>query len=159
MLLDNYSGGVSASEQEKSDRDVLQLSYQDVEAVEEHLAPNSLVEAPREALSGFTVGTVFEAEMMDPRFPNYTDTIHPVEVVAIQDDGVFLCRMLAFEPEDTDTWTADLLHLPVKPEDGTKYPTWNQGDRVHFRFRNRKSRNKMYVMLYSFQRQLLMCSF
>ena len=88
----------------------------------------------------FAVGTVLEAEMMDPRFPNYIDTIHPVEVVAIQENGVFLCRMLAFETEDTDTWTADLLHLPMEPKE---HLTWNQGGHVHFRFRNQKSRNKM----------------
>jgi hypothetical protein len=141
-LSESYAGSVSASEQAKSDRDdALHPTAQDVEAVEENHAPNSLVEGSSEVSSGFSVGTILEAEMMDPRFPNYKDTIHPVEVVAIQDDGVFLCRMLAFEPEDIDTWTADLLHLPVKPEEIQL--TWNQGDRVHFRFRNRKSRNKM----------------
>jgi hypothetical protein len=141
-LSDSYPS--SASEQAKGDTgDVFQPSSQVMkvlEGKEEHAlddAPNSSLEASR----AFAVGTVLEAEMMDPRFPNYTDTIHPVEVVAIQEDGVFLCRMLAFEPEDTDTWTADLLHLPVKPEEIQL--TWNQGDRVHFRFRNRKSRNKM----------------
>jgi hypothetical protein len=90
-LSENYAGSVSASEQVKSDRDdALHPTAQDVEAVEEHLAPNSLVEAPLEVSSGFSVGTILEAEMMDPRFPNYKDTIHPVEVVAIQDDGLGL---------------------------------------------------------------------
>jgi hypothetical protein len=140
-LSDSFAGSVSASKQAKGDGgDALQPLLQEMKAVEEkdehalNGTPNSLVE------SGFSVGTILEAEMMDPRYPNYTDTIHPVEVVAIQEDGVFLCRMLAFEAEDTDTWTVDLLHLPMEPEE---HLTWNQADRVHFRCRNRKSRNKM----------------
>jgi hypothetical protein len=104
----------------------------------------SVLEAPRV----WAVATVLEAEMMDPSFPDYIDTIHPVEVVEIQDGTAFRCRMLAFGPQDIDTWTVDSLHLP-RLEEESKRKSWNIGDHVHVRIRNRKSRNKMLVHIRS----------
>jgi hypothetical protein len=59
------------------------------------------------------VGTILEAEMMDPKFVVYYGTIHPVRVVrAIPETNDYECALLAFGGVDTDLWDASLLHVP-----------------------------------------------
>jgi hypothetical protein len=83
------------------------------------------------------VGTKLEAEMMDPNFPNYKDTIHPVKVVEVVDAGKgYRCRLLAFGgQQNVDVWNADLLH---EPREFSPNDNWVKGDKVHFRICNRK---------------------
>lgn len=83
----------------------------------------------------WSVGTKLEAEMMDPMFPNYTDTIHPVEVVAALPGAKYRCKLLAFGPKAIDIWPSALLHEPMGSQKGL---TWNLSDKVHIRIRNRK---------------------
>lgn len=81
------------------------------------------------------VGSLLEAEMMDPEFPNYRDTIHPVKVIEVIDDGTsYRCELLAFQ-DTSDIWTADLLHEPREHDENA---VWEKDDKVHFRIRNRK---------------------
>jgi hypothetical protein len=80
------------------------------------------------------VGTLLEAEMMDPDYPDYRDTIHPVKVVEVIDSGkAYRCQLLAFGV--VDVWNADLLH---EPRDYSPNESWSKDDEVHFRIRNRK---------------------
>ncbi len=83
------------------------------------------------------VGTQLEAEMMDPNYPNYRDTIHPVKVVEMLDSGkAYRCQLLAFKDEtNVDIWPAELLH---EPRDFSPNESWNKDDKVHFRIYNRK---------------------
>jgi hypothetical protein len=91
----------------------------------------------KEQVRLWKVGTLLEAEMMDPNFPNYRDTIHPVKVVK----EAYQCQLLAFEGEtNVDVWNADLLH---EPRDYSPNESWNKDDEVHFRIRNRKVGKEM----------------
>lgn len=83
----------------------------------------------------WNVGMIMEAEMMDPRFPLYTDTIHPVQVNAVLSDREYRCRLLAFGGINDDVWGHDLLHEIRGAEEDIGYAV---GDRVHIRMRNRK---------------------
>jgi hypothetical protein len=84
----------------------------------------------------WAVGMLVEAEMMDPSFPNYTDTIHTVEIVEVLLDRNYRCRLTAFDgPNNVDVWTPDLLHAPRAG--GSPDVAWMKNDRVHIRIRNR----------------------
>jgi hypothetical protein len=81
------------------------------------------------------VGTILEAEMMDPKFVVYYGTIHPVRVVrVIPETNEYECALLAFGGVDTDLWDASLLHVP---RDGQPRIPWKPGDTIHCRIRNR----------------------
>jgi hypothetical protein len=87
------------------------------------------------------VGTLLEAEMMDENFPDYKDTLHPVQVVEVLHNGKeYRCRLLAFD--DEDVWTADLLH---KVRDSTGRKDYKNGDQVHIRIKNRRIGRKSNV--------------
>jgi hypothetical protein len=88
-------------------------------------------------LADWGVGTLLEAEMLDPNFPNYTDTLHPVKVVEVLDGGKkYRCQLLAFDGENNvDEWDAEFLH---DPREHDKNAEWKKGDKVHFRIRKRK---------------------
>jgi hypothetical protein len=90
------------------------------------------------------VGTKLEAEMMDPEYSDYQDTLHPVEVVKVLDGGKdYRCRLLAFNDQSyVDTWRAEVLHEPREHDDNVQ---WKKGDEVHFRIRNRKVRKSRQV--------------
>ena len=86
------------------------------------------------------VDTVLEAEMMDDNFPTYRDTIHPVRVVEVLNDGKeYRCEMLAFGEQDV--WAADLLHAVRAAEEASA--DLKEGDLVHVRMRKRKVRGKL----------------
>lgn len=59
-------------------------------------------------------GSIVEAEMMDPDYPDYEDTIHRVRITEVLDGGKqFRCKLLAFKgPEAEDVWNAEQLHEP-----------------------------------------------
>jgi hypothetical protein len=90
-----------------------------------------------ELASGWKSGALLEAEMMDPDYPNYRDTLHPVRVVDVLDGGKkYRCQLLAFAGENNeDEWDAEFLHDPREHDKNAK---WEKGDMVHFRLRNRK---------------------
>jgi hypothetical protein len=62
-------------------------------------------------LADWGVGTLLEAEMLDPNFPNYMDTLHPVKVVEVLDGGKkYRCQLLAFAGENNaDEWDAEFF--------------------------------------------------
>jgi hypothetical protein len=94
-------------------------------------APPSNQEAKQRRV--WRVGDVLEAEMTDPNFPRYLDTLHPVKVLAVlAEGGKYQCLLLAFESEDV--WSADELH---EPRDCDENAQWKKGDEVHIRIRNR----------------------
>lgn len=99
---------------------------------------NALVASDVVAEVGWAVGMSVEAEMMDPSFPNYTDTIHTVEIVEVLPDRAYRCRLVAFDgPDNVDVWTHDLLHAPR--EGDSPNVAWVKNDRVHIRIRNRSA--------------------
>jgi hypothetical protein len=89
----------------------------------------------------WAVGMKLEAEMMDPAFPDYADTIHPVEVLEVLNDGKeYRCRLLAFDVSGgLDIWDAYQLHEPREAEPNR---TWSRGQNVHIRIRNRRTRRQ-----------------
>jgi hypothetical protein len=99
----------------------------------------------RKPLDVWAVGTELEAEMMDPEFPNYIDTIHPVRVVEVLPNGEYRCNLLAFGPEDCDVWPSALLHSPRPDGDINGAKAWKAGDQVHIRLRKRKAGKRYNV--------------
>lgn len=86
------------------------------------------------AKKAWSAETKLEAEMMDPKYPNYTDTIHPVEVVEVLPGAKYRCKLLAFGAKAIDIWPSTYLH---EPTDAQKDAKWKLGDKVHVRIRNR----------------------
>ncbi len=96
---------------------------------------NEMVAQVDDPIHIWPVGSLLEAEMMDPNYPNYRDTLHPVKVIEVMDDGTaYRCELLAFK-NSTDVWSADLLHESREHDENAQ---WKEDDRVHFRIRNRK---------------------
>lgn len=87
------------------------------------------------------VGQDLWAEMSDPSFPFYEDTIHPVRVVEVLDGGrSYQCKLSAFDDENsTDVWQAELLHLHGhEPGEPGANAVLEAGHNVHVRLRNRR---------------------
>jgi hypothetical protein len=84
-------------------------------------------------------GTILEAEMVCSVGTNdYTDTLHPVNVLSWTMDGLYECQLLAFKGETSiDCWPEHFLHLP---REAVINRIWNIGDKVHFLWRNRNVR-------------------
>ena len=111
----------------------------DVDVQNPGVAPaHEMVAQVNDPVRIWPVGFLLEAEMMDPDFPNYRDTIHPVKVIEVMEGGTsYRCELLAFK-NTSDIWTADLLHEPREHDENAD---WEKDDKVHFRIRNRKVRN------------------
>ena len=91
-------------------------------------------------------GTILEAEMMDPDFPNYIDTIHRVKVVERQENGDYRCKLLAFdESDDSDVWSALQLH-EVREAAAEEMIHLKKGDEVHIRIKNREVMEEWYFL-------------
>lgn len=86
----------------------------------------------------WAVGTVLEAEMADPAFPCYRDTIHPVRVLEVLRDGAaYRCKLLAFDGKEAeDVWNAEQLH---EPREGGQV---GDADNIHVRVRGREEDQK-----------------
>ncbi len=93
--------------------------------------------------AAWPAGTRLEAEMMDPDFPNYTDTIHLVEVMELLEDGRYLCKLLAFDHITTDRWRPEWLH---EQRGSNPDVQWAPGDSVHIRLRRRKDGRRKCVV-------------
>jgi hypothetical protein len=86
-------------------------------------------------------GKRLEAEMMDPEFPQYLDTMHPVEVMEyLEDTNQYRCKLLAFaNPDVVDVWEANMLHELREQDLGLVF---KKNDPVHVRIRNRSVTKK-----------------
>lgn len=89
------------------------------------------------------VGDILEAQMMDPKYPQFRHTIHRVYVQEVLENDQYECKLLAFRPsrddpdddDDVDHWPSNLLHEVRDADLGVQ---WQRGQRVHVRIRNRK---------------------